>query len=66
MADNLYKIMPVLTVFAKDNETTAQLTCLKLVTEPRPGVVEEDRAASPAYNLLGVGVAALAVLVTMV
>lgn len=55
MADNLYKTTPVLTVFARDNETTAQLTCHKLVTEPRPEVVEENRAAFLVYNLLDVG-----------
>ncbi|RMJ24987.1 hypothetical protein PHISP_04150 [Aspergillus sp. HF37] len=68
--ENLYKITPVLTVFSDlrgslANKTSAQLTCLKVVTKRRPGDdgnAQKDQASSSSYNLLGVGVASLAAL----
>lgn len=73
----MYKITPVLTVFFAGggnrhlvNRTTAQLTCLKVVTEEHPddaGNGSKDAAPPLIVNLLGVGVAAVAtVLLTAV
>lgn len=65
----VYKITPVLTAFFGQsqlvNKTTAQLTCLKVVTEEHPDDADDGskNAAAPLMiNLLGVGVAAFATL----
>ncbi|RMJ21312.1 hypothetical protein PHISP_07817 [Aspergillus sp. HF37] len=68
--ENLYKITPMLTVFSDRHnspadKTSAQLTCLKVVTKHRPDAgdnTQEDQASSSSYNLLGVGMASLVAL----
>ncbi|KAM0814413.1 hypothetical protein AB5N19_00203 [Seiridium cardinale] len=52
--DQVYKVTPVLTILSTpENDTTSQLTCLKVITTSQPDNDGENAASSSSYNMLG-------------